>query len=374
MKKLLIALLLLLFTAPCFSAENIGVNAIPIGLTLQGFPPTTALNSTTTFSAFSFIPTENKTINSIRFVVSAVAGTIGAGDIEVHVYSSATDGKPNTSVSSSTTITTTPPAANTVVEATGFTYVTTAGSQYWVVIKCPDAGAGNYVTVRRFYGSYPSIGNGPGFGVNYATTTDGSAWTVTASQHGASVGYSDGTITGPLLINEGAGSLYGSGGAKPHIGFAATTPANAKVKIRGAYFYINKTGTPTGNLTATLRVGGSTYTSINSIPASMVGLGVTYMFYFSETVVAPSTALRVTLDNSAADDASNYFRVMYASIPNVAADKALVPMGIKYTISSDNAATFTDDDAKTLSAGLLLLGTSMFDTQSAGSSGGAYVH
>lgn len=374
MKQKALLLALLLFMPTLAFSGNMGPTSIPLGfMYTTPSASTNALSTATTFSAFSFIPDSTKTVSKVRFYASAVAGTLQSGDIEVHIYSSAEDGKPNASVASSVTITTLPTGAN-IVEATGFSYALTAGTQYWAVIKCPNAGAGRYITTRRYtvVRNEAVVGNTSGFGLNFATTTDGSTWTVTPQAAGViSIEYSDASLSGPLIYGSWQSSgVYGAGASKRHDGFFMTTPSGPSVKIRGAFINVVKTGSPTGTLTATLRVGGSTYSSVNSIPSGQVASGMN-IFYFPETTVAGGTGIMVTLDNSAEDSSGNTYKVGSFIFRNDSADLSLAPFGLRLTTSTDNAATWTETGEYVVLGGLLMDVSSPFSAAASG--GGAYV-
>jgi len=373
MKKILIVFLLFFNLLGVSKAQELFVPAgMFLGTPLIYPTASTHVNDTATkFIAYSFIPEANKTVNSVSFYVSAVAGSLDANDIEAHIYSTGTDGKPASSVASSATVSATPTGA-AVVTVTGFTYDVTAGTPYFVVIKnaAADPTTNNF-TVRKFL-NIGSLFAGDFGIVTTSVTTDATAWTNTGNSIAGVVTYSDADQSGMLITgNTTSTGIYGSAGSKRHEGFYFTTPSNAKIKVRGAYVAVNKTGTPTGNLSATLRVGGSTYASINSYTPGQVTSNSKVLFYFADTEIAGGTAGRVTLENSQADSSSNCYKVYYITTVDSTVNKGKVPIGQQLTVSADNAGTWTEADEYMTLGGLVMSVDTPFGATA--SSGGAHV-
>lgn len=353
--KIIISLFILTIISCKSQASDLGV---PIGVGL--YSPNASvlqLNSTGIFGAWSFIADGSKTINTVSFYVSAISGALDSDDINVSIYNTDTaTGKPSSSLASTTAVTATPTGAS-VVTVTGLSYSVTAGAQYYVVIKNDAAApATNNFSVRRYTGiRNDQTTGGSLFGVNYATTSDsGTTWTVTSNALMCQVGYSDGSIQGLLATNNGfTGGVYGSSGSKRHEGVYLVTPEGATLKANGFYISISKTGTPTGILTAKMRIGTSIYTSTNTLAAGQVG-GVVPFALPSTVEIPGGSVVRITFENNAADSSSNCYRMPYYMLDDSSANKAIVPLQTQYTLSVDDAATWANTDEYLVIGGLVL--------------------
>jgi hypothetical protein len=304
------------------------------GIRDSGTTPSTgtlAVNSAAIWPALGFRVPVTGTLSKVKFFVSAVGGTLGAGDITVELYDSTTAGLPSSSLQASTTITAYPVGA-AWVEATGFSTSCTADTQYYIVLKNTDASpATNNFTLRWVTEQdYQTLGSGAAFGWNKRHSTDsGGTWTTgpVAAVGGLRLEMSGSVFYGlPLSTAAANGSGVGVYADREY-GVKFTTPADAKIRLIGAGARVTITGTPTGMPRFRLYTGDTLTATTNSINNSVTNV-YTSGFFTSSQVLEPSTSYRLVLGESAQADAStNRFNLIAGTIDNDADSKALLPFG-----------------------------------------------
>ncbi len=302
------------------------------------------LNATANWTALSITPRVNHTVSAFRFMAGAVTGTLGAGDVDVEIYSDNGVGKPNAALGgscSSTTATVTPTTA-LFTEITGFSCPLTAGTQYFFVIKNLAAvPASNNFTVRGGAGSSglpqgASAGaQAIGTGLYLTSTNSGTAWSTVPNQIAFwRVAYSDDSSydgfpvtqsTAPDTVNV----VYSS----RELGSVFTSPL-ASMKVAGIGMQLGSTtagNAPTGSARFGIWTGTSgTLTSLGytaSIPQASVAT-ITYVvgWYASPVTIPANTTIRVSLGETAQADASTKnYRITQNTIDNDANSRSVMP-------------------------------------------------
>lgn len=342
-----------------------------------GFLPTTPQNVITTFAlnaaanwfAFGIVVNENKTLNTVKAFVSAVTGgPMGANDLTCDVYSN-NAGVPNTSLSSTNTVTS-PPSGAGWVEFTGLTQALTAGTQYWLVLKNVNAApTTTFPTYRYGLGSTGHLSQGYGSASvgwgSRSTINSGSTWTntATAGAVGVRLGFSDSTYDGTPFSNIVQGpSGVGVYSTNEH-GSQFTTPAGVILNVAGISMPVVKTGTPTGNPVFKLYTGASP--SLQATTNALVTADVltsinNHQAYFSTPyALQPSTVTTVTLAETAQGDASaNRFNSVQYTVENDANSRALMSFG--GMVQAYFSGTWATDNTLLVPVGLILDSTTPF--------------
>ncbi len=338
---------------------------------------TLALSAAATWLAYGYTPsfpggTTTKTNNGVRAFVSAVNGTLANTDLSCDIYSD-TNGVPNVSLGSTTTLTAAAPTGAAWVEWSGLSVVVTTGVQYWIVIKNLNAvPATNFPTFRFTNQGLPWLlaqsNNSANWGwVKKHTTNSGGAWgTAAQAVSGFRVGYSDSSYDGFPSSNAGAGTDKAFGSTEAGVKF--TTPPNGVLNVSGLAFLAQSAGSPTGNLRFRLYNNTTLLaTTIGVIKPGNVTGGGWYFGYFATQVIQPGTVLRASISNDAADDASNYFRSSGEyTIDTDANSLPLMPFEGTLQRSGLSGGTWTDTNSNILPFALLLDSTGEF-----GAGGGA---
>lgn len=287
-----------------------------------------ALNAAATWLALGFIPEQAKTLDNVRAYESLLNGVVLSANFTCECQTDSGAGLPSGSIVSgggpqgaTTTL-----ASTTWIQWDGFTASLTAGAQYWLVFKNTQAVPGtNYPTLRYHYGVWPRWLNGgadssPVWGwMTRLSTNSGVGWAAFTIQDtaGYRIGYSDSTYDGlpfSAIAASSTGLAYRtSGSASFEVGFKATTPANATLKVKGIHFVVTN-GTGVGPLKFRLYSGSSTSActltaETATIPTGNIGANVPITLYFTSPVqLTGGTVIRCTLaDTSSTGTNTKYF-------------------------------------------------------------------
>lgn len=147
--------------------------------------------------------------------------------------------------------------------------------------------------------------------VQLTSTNSGGAWTAT---HNGIAGYrlqfSDGTYDGlPVqAIVQGADKAYGPSN---EVGVQFTMPAGPTYNVRGAAFFVQQAGSPTGNVIYKLYQNGAYVATTLGVapgdPFASSGYGYVPDYFSSDITLNPGDVVTLTLADSATDTSSNYF-------------------------------------------------------------------
>lgn len=355
-----------------------------IGFLPNGYETSTVALGPTAglMAAFCFIcPPGGATLSKVVIRVSAVTGALQAGDLRCDIYNDSS-GSPGTSLGNTTTVDALPTGA-AFVEFSGFSGGTswTAGTLYWIVVSCPNAASSRYVTV--LYGLAYTSGqfsnmrhetNGLGYKY-YNASTWGSPSLCVA---GARLEFSSPAIYLGNVLSSIGFTQYAYG-TNAH-GAILTTPANAKLRVRGIMAYLRKSGSPTYNIVGKLRVGDASATSSISVPTANLTAGAHgwQRFMFSSAVeLNASTSIRIYIRGDGGTGTSDAVSVYHQTIHNSLASANLVPfngtMKQTYTTNDDGTPpSWTEVNYNIPMMGLILDGDQEFGTISGGS--GLIVH
>lgn len=333
------------------------------GLKDSGTSPsatTLALSAATTRLLFLFIPPASKTLNTVRFFVSAVSGTISSNGVVCDLWSMPTGAiaagtVPSASLESRATVTATPTGAGWV-EVTGFTTALTAGTLYGLVIQnATGTPASNNFTARWVFGLDNSVlGTTVGWGKRHSTDSGTSYGTAANQVGGVRLGFSDGTYAGIPLSNVAAAGVGDGVYNTRESGDLFTTPANGKLVVKGIGTRIIVTGTPTGSPRFRLYAG----TSLIDTTASVLQYASTTIaegFFASPVTLDAATAHRMVLGETAQADASGNRFACNAefTVENDADSRALLPFG-GMTKTYFDGSSWTDTNTSALEMWLIL--------------------
>jgi hypothetical protein len=337
---------------------------------LLGFDPKSAapavlqLNAAANWFAASFIAQSNSALSKARLFVSALAGTLGANDLTLDLYSDAA-GAPSASLESRNTLTSSV-AAGAWAEWTGFTTTLATGTQYWLVARNVNGTpASNNVTIR--YGATGSAdnvvgGSGNRFGYRAATSTNsGGSWTYVPNSCGWRVQLASGAYLGLPVQNIAVSVdlVY----LTRESGVQFVTPANVSLNLAGLALYpAGLSGAPSGNVRFGLWTGaGGSPTNVdytNTIPAATVAQSTNtwlYGYFVNGThAVPPGTTVRVTMADSPVntDSSSNAYKMNEYTIDSDANSLALLPWSLQKTYF--NGSTWAQTSAVLFPFALLL--------------------
>jgi len=317
----------------------------------------------------SFVPDQGKTLSSVSIYCSAVAGTLGNISGTANLCGDAS-GIPNsgTIIETVTVPAGSWPAAGNWVTFSGFTTTLTAGTRYWIVFKNTSAApATDYPTLRHGSSStlttFSNSSSAKWGWAKNSTTDSGATWpSSSVGTAGLFIGYSDGSYDG-LAVSDISGGAAGTGGvyANRESGVVFTTPANAKLNVRGISFFVAYAGTPTGSVRYRLYEGTTLLATTSTMGLANLTSGSWNALYFSSTqTLSPSTVYRAVLsETSQSDSSTNFYRVYEYTIKNDANAKAVLPFGgtLKQTYTADataNPPVFTDVDTKIVPFALIL--------------------
>lgn len=329
--------------------------------------------------AYGITPLLGGTVSKIRIYASAVAGTLGSSDLVCDIYSDS-NGNPNTSLQSSSTVTTTPTGA-AWVEFTGFSQALTVGTNYFLILR----NANSSPTTNNITYSYSSTSLVQGNSTDPATaqttvftsTNSGSTWTRAASVGFFVIDYGGGSIEGFPVQSGTSGDpqIYSSreGGIK------FTTPANSGLNVVGVCGVVAKVSSPTGDLRYRIYTGSSTAptllgTTVTRAPGFINTARNQKPLYFSTPLTIPaSTVVRVVVSETTQSDTSgNRYNLEHAVLSSTDTG-ILLPYTVQpeLTLSTDGGATFSDTPNRLPLIWLLLDANDPFPVSS---SGGASSH
>ncbi len=328
--------------------------------------------------AYTWNPSESKTLNAVKVFCSAVAGTLAGTDLVCDIYSDTAGTGPNATLASSSTVTATPTGA-AWVEFTGFSLALTAGTQYWIVLRNANATPTvNFPTYRYGQGN-TWIGGGTfesgaiwGSGSIRTSVNSGGAWSASSNgwAFGWRVQYSDGTYDGvPVSAVATIAAASGTTGTRA-VGVQFVTPPNAVLNVRGALMMFAKTSTP-GNAVLKLYNGTTLLGTTLTIPAGNISGNRMYGSFFSSAIVVqPGTTLNLVLCDLTTGDANTkaYVQNIY-TVDNDANSFALMPFEgtLRLTTTTDYTAappSFSTDQTQVVPFALILDSTGEFGLNS----------
>ncbi len=347
-----------------FPAQNV------LGILGSCSVETLALSAAATYGAFGFVcPVDaSKTLDKVMIYCTAVTGTLVAGDLRCRIYDCNSSMNPNTLQATSTTVTALPTGA-AWVEFTGLSCSLTAGTMYWAVIDCPNAGSSRYITIRDIYNS--GHGTSPGgnassstnWGMAFKRSTDsGGTW---ATNPRAGVGcfrleYSDPAYDALPASNwTTQSSSYGIYAARLY-GAYFVTPSVGKMIVRGLISMGNRVGTPSIGYQLKLYTGASPslQRTTGTIPYGVFSTTTyTHIGWFSSPITLdPSTTVRIvgaTSDGSSGSS-SNYFRIAGLEINNNANSFATGPFQGSWRETYYNGSSWAERQTIWPNMGLIL--------------------
>lgn len=333
--------------------------------------------------AFSFVaPPSGPVINKIKVYASAVAGTLT--ELSCSIWSD-NAGVPGSQLAESTTVTALPTGA-AWVEFVGFTYDTTGGTLYWIVLRNKTATpASNTITFRFGTISVPYYMSTSGaWGHMAKASADGGAtWagmTVRYGVLGWRIEYADG-FQGGALHNRLTGGTADAVYDKREQGALFTTPATGNFVVCGVAAFMHKQGTPTRALRFRLYQGVTLVATTGVIPVANVTASYELFAFFSTAVtLTTNTAYRVVAsvayEGSGDGDTNNYFRVVTMAIEDDANSRALMPLrGWQKTYTADASAAPVEfaETATDVPCIALLLDSDTAEISAAASGGGVPV-
>jgi hypothetical protein len=305
---------------------------VGIGVWAYGSPIATSvdLNLVTTQIGFSFFPCGAKTVSKVRIWQYSHAGTIT--DYQCDICSDAA-GLPNASLSHVNI--NSAGFADGVIEFTGFTQAVTSHTMYWVAITnttgTPASNHPQIVYVATL--PWPSTGSTGLWGYERRTGLIGVWGSATAAAAGYEIEYSDGSIDGWLASNGGVSTIkvYDTGAAHSEYAASFTTRPNTGLQVRGIAWMSRKVLAPSSGLKfAIYQTAHTALATTATIPAANISTsgGYNYAYFSSTLTLSANTTYKVSMIYDGTDgDTSNYYQGYQFTIANLAATKALGPMG-----------------------------------------------
>lgn len=232
---------------------------------------------------------------------------------------------------------------------------------YWVVVKCTSGTSANiyfnYMASGQF--SVPA-GSTPGAAAQtwnahtaVSSTNNGSGWaTWRQMTNGIRIGLTDGSddayIGIPLdavgTATGAAQKLYTNGGTSQEAGVHFTLPANAKFRVAGALMFLKQYGAANGDVRFKLYSGAYSNPTLlgttKRIPGTYIttNVGMYFRAYFPAPIeITGGTEITLTANNTAADDANNYFAINGLGMDNDPVSAGLLPMGLSFVNYSGGA-------------------------------------
>ena len=297
-----------------------------------------SLNAAANWLAFSYTPTEDKTLAKVQGYCSSVTLSPIAADADCELYSSAAQ-VPNASLEAKGADAN--PAVD-FIQWSGFTSALTAGTHYWFVFKNLNAlPATNFFSLRYWGGNgFPPalcglVTSASAFAKRQSADS-GATWTTTPLSQCAFIRleFSDGSMDGFPFSTGAAVAAADRVFADDELGVQITTPSNGVLNVRGLQFFPAKIGTPTGQLRYRLYSGSTPSLLATTAPVPVANLvataqGFPISLYFPTTqVIQPGTILTSVMAEETNSDANtNAFSTIEFTIQNTAASKALMPFG-----------------------------------------------
>lgn len=271
-----------------------------------------------------------------------------------------------------------------------------ADTPYWVVIKCTGGTSANAYFNYMASGQFSApVGSAPGAAAQtwnghtaVSSSDNGSTWgTWRQMVNGIRIGLTDGTDDAYLglpldAVANATGAtqkLYTNGGTSQEAGAHFTLPANARFRIAGALMFLKQYGSASGNVRFRLYSGSYSSPTLlgttKSIPGNRIttNVGMYFRAYFATPIeVAGGTEISLTANNTAADDASNYFAINGMGVDSDATSAALLPLGISFVTYSGGAWSSSATYAPLFQ--LLLDDGNEFAAQSGGGGQSGYIY
>ena len=334
---------------------------ISMGCMVQNSTFTDNLNATGTWLAFKFNISRSCTLRKIKFCTATTHGTIGANDIEVHIFSDA-GSAPGTSLANVNSFTGGAISGSGWKEAVGFNFGITPGD-YWVVIKNVNATpATNYIGVYAFYnniGQQMYLGQTKYHGSAYQTTTNsGSTWSTGSDGAFASI---------RLEFNEGFKGFPIYSGITTNVynnieaGSFFNIPANICPNIASISMMGVCQGSPAGNLAYKIydKVTNTLIGTTQSLPyPNMLSGGTNYpvnLGFSTPIALTAGQAIRVvaTNTNTTTDNSSNCYKIGGYQMDSDINSLNLIPLRMSQCVSSNGGSTW--DDTQTVKFTTLML-------------------
>ena len=368
---------------------------------ILGYCPTTtgsttlALNATATWQAYSIIPKSSKTLNALRFYVSAVTGSPTAANITVEIQTDSGSGTPSgTAVTGGSAQALTATPAVGFNSASGFTCALTGGTPYWAVVKNGNATpASNSITVKNFAFGTVLPGNFWNVGVSGAvyqqgcptTTNSGTSWTNgRAFWPNIRMDWSDTSYEGLPISAQAIISTVAQGNATPtEVGAKFTIPGSSSLtyNVAGIMLAVAKSGTPAGFPQFRIYLGSSTTPTAttgnpatNDLPGS-ANANLVPLYFSSAQAITGGQTVRITLSDTAAETASNGYQLAIANTLDTDSNSAsLVPFSGTWQQTVLSGGAWTDTAGILPFGGLLLDSTGEFTAAASGSGPGGMMH
>lgn len=320
-----------------------------VGFCPSGVPPTVStvsLNAAASWLAMSFVPEMDDTLVEVDLVCASVTGAPIAADLQLQIFATSSSNLPDSGGSALLTATASAlPTANNLCAWTGLSLAVTANTQYWAVVRNLNATPTTNFVGFRVGGAnsgWPAEwGSTSTLGWHKRQTNDsGGAWAtgVVAGVGGQRVVYSGGRADGAPVLNYVSSSSDTLHTSK-ETGVMLTSGSNAKLRVRAISFPMAKVGTPTGDVSAKLYIGGSLQATSSAVAAKQFATSFAYVpFVFPSTVVIdPATQFRVSTRNSQADSSANTYRLYEYTWDSSAASLALIPFSAQKTVWDGSA-------------------------------------
>lgn len=328
-----------------------------------------------TWLAFYIVPQLGGTLSKVRVYATAVNGTLGASDLVCDIYSSSSS-NPNTSLASSSTVTSTPTGA-AWVEFTGFSQSLTVGTPYFIVLRNANGTpTTNYPTYISAWSNATALGTASdpvhGTILSFSSTNSGSTWSRLLAPSAFVLDYGSGNIEGfPAYQVSSSYQVYSS----REVGLKFTSP-NVALNVIGIGGLVAKAGTPTGNLRYRIYTGSSTSptllaTTLTAAPGEINTGRSIKILYFSTPITLPaSTVTRIVISETTQSDTSAN-RYTGEALQLSSTDTGLIlPFTVQpaSTLSTDGGATFADTSDECPALFLVLDQTNQFSVSGGASS------
>lgn len=328
-----------------------GMNATP-GVGTRQF------NTANIKVAFCLIPSATKTLSQIGVYLSAITGTLIAGDMKVQICADNGAFGPGSVLTTGTTVDAVPTGAG-VVRFTGLSQVLIAGTIYWIVISnaAGSPSTNNFTMAQGTAGNAQALTgmDAPFFGTRKTSTDGGSTYPdIARATHNVLLEYSDSTQDGMLWTDYAAETSLHSVYEDRELGNVFTTPANARLRIAGVAMMTSRTGTPTGNFIYKIYEGDNLKATTIGLPATGILTGFSAFNrdnFAAPVTLEPATVYRVVMAETAQTDTlSNRFNAYPFTIPDDPIIHEQMPFQgtARKTYSTNGGGSFTDTDTQAI--------------------------
>jgi hypothetical protein len=308
------------------------------------------------YVAVAFI-TPAQQVSAFRLAITAVSGTINAGELRARICPSDPNNNylPDTStVLASATNDNAISSGGTFASFTSFSsHTLSVGERYWIVI---DNGASTATaTVTAFD---DTVQSGHYFAHAVATYSGGTlAYNATARRLGEQIEFSNGDIAHAGLIPYGIAdglAVYGT-----RMSGVKVTLGDVGLRLAGVCWYGARNGSGCTIATRVLDTSGNVLATSHSVAGAQQSSSVIRPWYFSEPVeLQPNSTYRIILANTNNDgSSSNYFRFTVRIRAYSSGSVALLHSGIFQSIQTSeyNGTSWTDDSNNVLPRTFLLV-------------------